>query len=83
MHAYERLKILFRALQRGSKFCRTFIDTNRDTTNTKILNPCTWLAEIYGRIEFFGNYSKQMKRNLIPSIVVIDKMDTWSIADLN
>ena len=41
MHAYERLKILFRALQRGSKFCRTFIDTNRDTTNTKILNPCT------------------------------------------
>ena len=83
MHAYERLKILFRALQRGSKFCRTFIDTNRDTTNTKILNPCTWLAEIYGRIEFICNYSKQIKRNLIPSIVVIDKMHTWSIADLN
>ena len=39
MHAYEKLNILFGALQRGSKFRRTFIDTNRDATNTKVLNP--------------------------------------------
>ena len=39
MHAYERLHILFGALQRGSKFGRAFIDTNRDATNTKVLNP--------------------------------------------
>ena len=39
MHAYERLNILFGALQRVSKFGRTFIDTNIDATNTKVLNP--------------------------------------------
>ena len=39
MHAYERLNILFGALQWGSNFGRTFTDTNIDAINTKVLNP--------------------------------------------
>lgn len=39
MHAYERLNVLSGALQPGSKFSRTFIDTNKDATNTNKPNP--------------------------------------------